>query len=255
MLKIWSWKCFRSRYRNELIVSAFLFLGALALYTVFGRALQRTSVNNYRDFLFGMDIRRVINDMTEFSANHVRTSVHPLYVLFVNPLGNALTKIHLLRGAEYTVALIVDVFCGALCVVLAFVIFRLMSPKLLNPICLTLIFAFSMSPLLFSTTPETSDLATCSLLVTYLLFWLNATTTHKISLGMWIFAGVFSLGVTTTNFVQTLICFCFARFSWRRRAAEGRKFLRSLGVMVGGVLAIGMLFALLQKAIYPSSPA
>ena len=110
-----------------------------------------------------------------------------------------------------------------------------------------------MSQLFLSIVPDRASLATLSLLVTYIIFFISLYK-RRIPSWLWLAAGVFSLGVTTTNFIQTLICFFIAQ------VASGKPMPKAKGVVAknliifgGGVLLFTAGLALIQKTIYPSS--
>lgn len=268
---------------SKILCKAFPFLCGMAilatfsvLYAATGLALSRTSAFTKDDVLFELDTPRAIGDMTMPQANHYRTTVHPLYVLMVNPWGTMLRNLvgremnrqvrlfHVwlvepdgemrkkLIGAEVNAAVLLNSFLGAAGVALGFVFFRLCTKRLVDAVLAALVFGLSASQLILSAVPDTASLAVCSLLVTYILFW-RTLETGRPRLRAWIPAGVFSLGVTTTNFAQTVICFAVCAFAARGRQHGGRHPVVGLLGLVGGVLAIASVLALLQRALYPSS--
>jgi hypothetical protein len=244
---------------------ALIFFLFFALYLLLSSAfLLKTSVfSNY--VLFNTDIPRVIGDMTIFGGDHYRTKVHPLYVLLVNPLGSSLVRV---IGSELGTATLLNSFLGAAGVLLSFIFFSQYMEKVFDAWLLAFVFGMSASQLIFGILPETASLAVCSLIVTYTLFVVSLKKSRANFLP-WVLAGVFTLGVTTTNFVQTLICFGICSFlasDGRRppespvRAGRGnfkpgtwlRWGLRVAGFVTAVVLVTAGL-ALLQRAIYPSA--
>jgi hypothetical protein len=69
----------------------------------------------------------------------------------------------------------------------------------------------TMSHLFFSVFPESRTLQICSIIPTYIIF-LNSLRDKKLYFNYWVFAGVFSFGITITNFSTTLVCFIVALF-------------------------------------------
>ena len=236
------------RRRAALLVGALLFALAFSVYAPIAVRFAGTAAYEYNDLLFEIDARRVIQDMTDPGGNHRRTSVHPIYVLLVNPLGTLLTR---LTGSGRVAAALLTASLGALGVALAYRYFLLRGGRHLNGVALAALFALTASQLLFSTVPDYESLAVCGLLLTYLLF------TTSLSRGLcgripWVLAGVLCLGVTTTNFVQTLICYGIASRSGQERPPL-RSWVARLAAYALTVLGIVVVLSLLQKAIYPTS--
>ncbi|MBR3582121.1 MAG: hypothetical protein IKO01_01590 [Kiritimatiellae bacterium] len=225
-----------------------VFAAFFVLYFAAGSALSRTSAFAEDDILFELDTPRVIGDMTRPQANHYRTKVHPLYVLLVNPWGALAAE---RSGSEVDAAVLLNSLMGAAGVALGFLFFWLLAGRLADAVLLAALFGLSASQWILSAVPETPTLAVCSLLVTYILF-LRTLRTGRSRLPAWIPAGVFSLGVTTTNFAQTAICFAIADFLVSRPRGWRRSALR-LVAFLSGVLAVAAALAVLQRALYPSS--
>jgi len=219
-----------------------------SMYLFISLALSKTSAFYEGSILFELDTPRVIGDMTTFNFNHYRTKVHPLYVLIMNPIGILVNK---LVGSNVTTAVVINCFIGSAGVTLSFIYFWIYTNTIVDTVLLTLLFGISSSQLILSIIPDTSSLAICSLIVTYLLFSLSIKRGGS-PLLLWILAGVFSLGVTTTNFVQTVICFGISHLISTKHNS-----LRDLVILVFkylfGVLSVTILLSIIQKIIYPSS--
>lgn len=256
---------------KALLCGLALFAAFFALYVSSSTALSRTAAFRFDDILFELDTPRVVGDMTMPQASHYRTKVHPLYILLANPWGSMAAKRIASKGdataapvriimpdgkkkliaPEVDAAVRLNSLLGAAGVALAFVFFWLYTKRLSDAALFAFLFGLSASQLVLSTVPDTASLAICSLLVTYILF-LRAIQSGRTRLLLWIPAGVFSLGVTTTNLAQTVICFAVADFAARRQRGFRHLAIRLLG-LVGGVLAIAAALAWLQRAIYPTS--
>lgn len=242
------WTRIASR-KKPLMPGMGLLLAMFVFYIYLGFTLARAEVFQDMDILFELDVPRVINDLTNFSEGHHRTYVHPIYVLLVNPLGSFL---HLLTGTQTGAAMMINSFLGALGVSLAFTFFYLFGGPLFNSLLLALVFGLSMSQIILFASPETGSLAVVSLLLTYILF-LYGLQKKQLPWKWWVFAGVLTLGVTTTNFVQTFIAFSLLSFVLYK---ENVSFIR-LGANIVRygfwVLGITAGLALIQKVIYPNS--
>lgn len=224
-----------------------LYLGFQILYLAAGLSLAKTSAFSEYDLLFDTDVPRVVADMTSLHADHDRTHVHPYFVLLVKPLGLALTNV--LRS-DVRSALFLNSFFGAVGVVLAFLFFRLAGRASPDAILIACLFGFTSSQFLLSSIPDTASLAVCSLLATYLVF-LFSLRDHRTTAKPWILTGVFSLGVTISNFTQTALCFgVHEAVNWRigRRDRLARRVLTFF--LATGVTAV--LLSLVQKLLFPT---
>jgi hypothetical protein len=241
---------------TDLIVGAALLVGVFAMYAILSNRLASAPGRPFEltNVLFQLDTPRVIGDMTVRDSDHSRTKVHPLYVIMVNPIGALVAKARFLdpSTANRTAAIFLNSLFGALSILLAYSLFRRMGGGVATALALALAFALSMSQLFLSIVPETPSLATLSLLATYSLFWssLNQRRPHH---WLWIAAGLFSLGVTTTNFLQTLVCFVASRVSSHEEGKRFKRLVWSTLKYVLVVLFIASVLAVAQKLIYPSS--
>jgi hypothetical protein len=206
--------------------------------------LAKTSVFKEFNILFEIDTPRVIDDITNPSAAHHRTNVHPLCVLMLNPVGCLIKNI---VHSDIIAASAINSFLGALAPCLALAFFFLVGGNYLTSILLAGIFGFSMSQLFVSTVPNTAALSICSLLVTYILFLISLQR-KQVWFVLWIAAGVLSLGSTISNFMQTLICFGLSTIVIRKEKNESA--LTKIAVFVVMVSLIAILLALIQHILY-----
>jgi uncharacterized membrane protein YeaQ/YmgE (transglycosylase-associated protein family) len=234
---------------KDLLIAGLVFVLFFGVYfTISRQMIQQTPIAKYDDVLFEIDSARAIIDMTVFSGYHYRTEVHPIYVLLVNPLAEIIGRI--ISPDEIT-AIFINSLLGAMGTALAFVLFRLLHTKWLSALLLAFLFGFSASQLFLSVIPDTASLAVCTLLVTYVLFAYSLEYT-TISETIWIAAGILTLGVTTTNFMQTLICYGVIQLKMMPKQSFTLSFWK-MTRFTFAVISITALLALLQKAIYPSS--
>jgi hypothetical protein len=235
--------------KKDWIIAGLILLLFFGLYFGLSRQLvQNTPIAKYDDILFEIDTARAIIDMTIFSGYHYRTEVHPIYVLMINPVGEIIGRI--IPTNEMT-AIVINVFFGAAGTALAYLVLRLADAKISTAMLLALIFGFSTSQLYLSIIPDTASLAICTLLITYGLFTI-ALRTKRVPEWTWIIAGILTLGVTTTNFAQTVLCYTVLQLQEMRKAKLGMFFWRVLRYILL-VLLIVIPLSLIQKAIYPSA--
>lgn len=242
---------------SDLILASVVFIVAFSLYASLSAKLEGTASHPFEHFnvLFEIDTPRVIVFMTELSGNHSRTSVHPLYVLLVNPIGRWLKSIEIMGNAltRTEAAIGLNSFIGASNVFLSYLLFRLLKHNQINSFLLAFIVAVSMSQLFMSIVPDTSSLATLSLFITYILFCFSLSK-RRFPLWLWVAAGVFSLGVTTTNFFQTLIFFSISQVAGNESSSSGiRSIAKPLSLYVVSVFLVTAFLAIVQKFFYPST--
>src|SRR5262245_3298363 len=100
----------------DLLAAGLVFAAFFGTYFHVGAAVARTGILHYWNALFQADCPRAIADLTSTDTEHFRTAVHPLFVLFFNPIGVFLT--HVTRSQELAARLLCSA-CGAGTVVLA----------------------------------------------------------------------------------------------------------------------------------------
>jgi hypothetical protein len=238
----------RALSNRVLLITLALFLIFSALYFTGSLALSQTPAFTENDVLFQLDTKRTVDDMTYFGGFHYRTKVHPIFVLLTEPAGEILvlaTHNHILA------AVILNSLFGAAGVVLIFVMFTRLFGSRRKAVLLAVLFGVTASQVLLSVIPGTSTLAVCSLLATMNLF---AYSLCKKAMPVipWILAGVFTLGVTTTNVAQTVICFAIGCLYVYRDQGLWIK-VRKTSLFLAGVVGVTVILALVQKVIYPSS--
>jgi hypothetical protein len=212
-----------------------------AVYLGVGLSFATTAALREMDLLFNADVPRVIGDLTLVESKHYRTKVHPLFVLLLNPLGATLT---LITRSPLLSALLLSSLAGALCVLLARAFFERMGVGPPRSLLYSALLGASATHLVFGPVPETFVFAALSLVLLYLL-----AARHPGSLDYFVPAGVFALGMVTTNFVQSVVVFAFSA----SRGRLSRPVLRKLLAFGSLVLAWSAGLSMLQGVIYPSS--
>jgi hypothetical protein len=239
---------FQKNKKTIILLCILLFIIFFCIYYYFSNTFADLSLFKEDNHFFQIDAHRVIGDISIFNANHYRTKVHPIYVLLINPLG---LLINYWINNPTKVAILLNCVFGSIDVVLSYFFFINYSKKIYSSFLLALVFGFSSSQLFLSSVPDTSSIAICSLILTYLVFFLSLQK-RKLSFLLWIFIGLFSFGVTITNFVQTFICFCIACYFAEKEKKKIRIFFKVIFYTASVVISAGLL-SLLQKLIYPSS--
>lgn len=231
---------FYSGCRRFLIIFA-LFTGFWGLYLYLGLSLSATTIFNYMDPLLGADVERVVYDLTAPGAYHGYTAVHPLFVLFFNPIGAVLAEA---LGSKVTAAVCLTSFIGALCVVVAHEFFRRAGVGVFNAVVYAAILGVSSAHIFFASVPETWIFAAIGLILVF-----TASSLYPGRAGPLIPAGVFSFAILIPNIFQGVIV--HAVNIWKSKSLKGT--LAKSCFFVGAVLLCSSALSLLQKALYPSS--
>lgn len=232
-------------FRSLFFLSIVLFLSFLIIFLLSSTKLSSTGLFSKYSIIFEMDIPRVMMDMTSALSAHDRTHVHPLYVLMVNPFGSFLIALFKQRVIS---AVILSSILGAWGVQLALLVTWLLTKDLWKSTILAAIFGFSSSQFFLTIIPDTASLAVCSIAITFILFIVSIRKKH-INGVAWLLAGLFTLGVTITNFAQTMICYSILVLSFGINRNNIFKIVRYFF----SVLFVAILLSLIQKQIYPSS--
>ena len=223
--------------RRIIILLLSLFFCFYALYVTLGILLLPNYAYNKFTFFFADQ-----GDWASMEWSPYHKGSHPIILLililfsFLKAFSPAVDTIVL--------AVILNSFFGASGVFFASLFFWNLTKKYLETTLLTLLFGLSMSQLFFSVLMESYALAGCSVITTYLLLLLSLKH-HQIYLGYWILAGIFSFGVTITNFAQTLICFAVVVFIVKKKNS-----VVTILEYIGAIVSICFFLSLLQKKIF-----
>jgi hypothetical protein len=234
--------------KNRFLIAFVIFLVFFLGYFYSSGLMEAAGAFNDFDILFEMDTPRAIEDIAIFREDHSRTRVHPLYVLMVNPVGSSLAH---LVGDEVLAARILNSVLGALGVALAFVFFQRYGRKTFDAVILASLFGVTTSQFFISSIPDTISLGVVSLILLYTLFF-TSLKEKRVRFLPWFLVGLFTLGVTTTNFVQAGILFFIASLN----ALDEKKWVSAVlqSLKYGfAVLSSAVVLALVQKAIYPTT--
>lgn len=238
----------RSGRLREAALVALLCGGLGAGYLTAGFALHEHKAFRATDVLFENDTPRAIKDMAVPEAKHLRTHVHPIFVMLANPAGRVLARV---AGSPERAAIGLNALLGALGVALAHAFFRARGAPVATALLLAAVFGLSASQFVFSAVPSTHALAVCSLLLTYLLL-ARLAAGRAASLRAWTAAAFLTLGVTATNFLQTLACFVLGERGAQQAPGRSRAIPRALALgLVAGTAVV--LASLVQRALYPSA--
>lgn len=193
-----------NNYTDKQLVT-FLFILSFFAFIVLGLLISYNyDFSNSYNLFFESDNTRVINDASEPLIEHSRLTVHPLYVIFVEPiffLINGLTQNKMLA------LIILSALISSLSVVFVYKIFSLFHKENNFKVILSLIYLFSISNYIYTSCIEIYNLAALFLILLwyYFLKKLKNNNLDKKALICLIILGLFSLAFTITNFFIFLI--------------------------------------------------
>lgn len=216
------------------------------IYLMLGLRMADTLVYDYDGLLFRTDTAEVAEDITEFQTrNHGDTNVHPLYVLFVNPLGSFL---HSFLPVTTSVIL-VNTLLGTLMVWLAYLFFLKIGLPRYQVLLWTILTGCTASNLLFVSIPERHIAAACSVTLMCLICVKYPGRIWRFTWG-----GIATIGVTVTNFAQCCVLYFFSLFRRKQDPAEKPvPWLRKTTCFVLITLAAAVVLSLIQKWIWPDT--
>jgi hypothetical protein len=220
-----------------LTLAAILFLTLVYLYSAF----RLTHANNYfahNNVFFGADHLEALKGWVPFHKG-----VHPLILILVLPL----TRFCRFFLNDISAGIVINAGFGILGCYLAFLSYRKLTGDGLDPLLYTLFFGFTGSQWILSAVPDSYSLGAVSVVFAFLLL-IFCLSNQKLYSLFWVLAGILSFGVTITNFVTTLICFCTAMAGLK----TDKKFLRFLiyiCIVLGFVTALNHM----QLFYYPGS--
>jgi len=199
---------------------------------------------NY-NLLFDSDTARVIKDATEVAADHYRADVHPLFILWIQPVVFLLTGI----VCNKTLALIIiSSFVSALSVFYIYKILDAISSNKKRNIIFSLIYLFSFSNIIFTTGIETYNFAALFLI----MMWYYFIKQEGKSLNGYSYVLLVLFGILTFSFTITNVCIYLIMIItlWIQKKINIKK-IAILGV-VTLTLVIGL--NLTQKIVWRNAP-
>jgi len=196
------------------------------------------------NLMFGMDTKRVITDITEIYANHYRINVHPLFILFVQPVYMVIKGIVL--NKELAIVIITS-FVSSLSVIFLYKILNSDKKNDKISIIISLIYLFSFSNIVFTSTPETYNFSALFLLMLWLYYIKKKDKYDKYSQIILIILGVFSFAFTITNIFIFAIVLLLILIEKKLKLKDIIKICLLVGV-IATCLNIG------QKMIWNNTP-
>lgn len=214
-----------------------LLLASAIIVTTFALALPYTSPSTAKvDNYFDTDSVDWSNRLSANVEDLIKLrSVHPFAFLILRPLTWLLALF--LNGDKFHAAILLNSLGGGLCVYLAWLFFKRRTGNTAYALLIAAILGLSNAHLILSTFLETYIFSAAALIA----FLLLSQSEHS-SLKQLVPVGLLTFGLTISNFVQTCIT-CFMLPTRRR----------SIFLYVTIVIAIAILLAFIQNALYPTS--
>lgn len=226
-----------------------VFLFFLVFYLFLGMTLTYpgdTGIN----LILDADNARVLKDLTEIDGNHWRITVHPLFLLLVQPIVLLLSG---MTNDPILAVIILESICAAAMVSMALYMMQGLGVDGPASVCVTMVFGFSFSTMLFSSIPETFIFAGFILMAYTCWVFLLLRQRGSFSFSDWailILFGIGAFGITLTNFIFYVIgafVLCLYRFGMRSGLVSFAK------IILLCVLAIFCL-SIVQHLVWSHSP-
>jgi hypothetical protein len=220
-------------------------LAFVVLYAAVATLLFRYAPSLFLDLdeAFEADLGSWTIDLARPQGPHLRTRIHPLSVLLLNPLGSAIRVVLRAAGVGFAARLAAQWLCaiaGALAVAVFRVLLARTGVSTARARLWTLLFATSATQVVFSTLPESYAFSALSLVTVFAV-----AAGRRPAWWARLAAGVVAFGITVTNLVAVAV----ARMSgldWRR---AGRS-LVTCAAHVGAVVLAAVGLSLVQRAVY-----
>lgn len=172
---------------------------------------------------------------TDFWQDFYWRSVHPLALLILKP-GVTLLSVFL-NGNMYFAAIALTAFAGAVCVFLAWIFMKDVLQNRTAALIMAFLLGISTSHLIFGSLIETYIF-----LAVATLFFFVLMQKGSVSLPLLVSVGVVTMGITLTNFAQTVIALFGARPNF--------KFVFKYGF---GVVMLVISLTLVSNLFYPNA--
>jgi uncharacterized protein DUF6080 len=223
-------------------------LAFVVLYAALATLLFRHAPSLFLDLdeAFDADLGSWTIDLARPQGPHLRTRIHPLAILLLNPFGSAIRAVLRAAHEPFAARLAAQWLCaiaGALAVAVFRVLLARTGVSTSRARLWTLLFATSATQVVFSTLPESYAFSALSLVVVFAVaagprpaWWARLA------------AGVFAFGITLTNLVAVAVV--------RVSGLDWRRALRSLltcAAHVGAVVLAAVGLSLVQRAVYPTA--
>lgn len=228
-------------------IEKFLLIGAFIFYVFLGVLLTYNFDFSFNfNLLFNSDNARVIADASELLADHYRLSVHPLFIILVQPL------YFIIKGIvqnKMLALIILSSATSAVSVLYIYKILNLVAQNKKNNLLLSLIYMFSFSNYIYTAGIEMYNFSTLFLIILW-YFYIKKSKKEKYdkySIIILILLGVLAFGFTISNYAIFLIVILLLFISKKIKL----KYLVCV-VLLSLTLIVGLNYA--QNLIWHNTP-
>jgi hypothetical protein len=220
----------------------------VAVYAIVGTLLVQHAPLLFTDLdrAFDADLGSWTIDIARPQGPHLRTRIHPLSVLLLNPLGSAIRaglRMSNVGLAARHAAQLVCALAGGLAVGAFRSLLGRLGVAALRARLWTLVFATSATQVVFSTLPESYAFSALSLSAAFVV-----AAGRRPARWARLAAGVFAFGVTITNLAAVVLARA-SDLDWRRTWRS----LRTCAAHTLAVLLVAAGLSLVQRAVYPTA--
>ena len=227
-------------------IETILFLVSLFILLILGVTLSYNyQLKDNYNLLFDSDTARVVKDAIELNADHYRSSVHPLFVLLVQP------AVSILAGFVWNknlALILLSALVSSLSIYYLYKILDYIKPnKKINSI-ICLVYLFSFSNMIFTAGIETYNFAALFLIMMWYYFLKQQKESFSAySYVMLVLFGILSFAFTMTNVVIYLIMIFLLWISKKIKIKQ---------IIIIGVITISIVVGLniTQKLIFHTTP-
>ena len=191
-------KIIPKKIETRVLLFAFFFLVFITILLIYNYAIDK----NY-NLLFDSDTARVIGDATTINADHYRLSVHPLFVLFTQPI------VFIIKGIVLNKNVAISILSALVSALSVLYIYKILNEVNKNNkkgnIIVSLIYLFSFSNMIFTAGIETYNFAALFLIMMWYYFVKKKDEYNKYSYIILIAFGILSFAFTLTNCIIFLV--------------------------------------------------
>lgn len=234
------------RFKNSknVKIELIIFCFSMFIFLILGILLSYSfDFTDNINLLFQSDTKRVIWDVSTFVANHYRISVHPLFLIIMQPL---YFIVNLIITNKMLTIIFLASLASSITIVFIYKILSLFSNNTLTKILITMCYAFSFGSIVFTSGIEVYNFAALFLVILFYYF-IKEIKDKNVSNIIFIILGIFSAAFTITNFIVFLIII-FVLVISKHRTIKGGLYI----ILFSLFLVIDFNF--IQTVIWPDTP-
>lgn len=233
------------KYKKELLI----FLSFFIIYFIIGLLFTYyLEIYKYWDVIFDVDTPRVVGDLTSINSFHYRASVHPLFILFFQPIVFFLKFIF--QDKAISILFLQSILAASSSLIM-YKILKKMGIKERLSILLTVLFGMSLPQTVYASNIETYIYAQFFLMFLWLFVELKIDKKlNNFDYIILVLLGIGSISITVTNFVQYIFAIFFLICLNKKQ-----NYPLTTGILlIITSLAFATFLADIQNAIWPTAP-